>query len=210
MKVKVCGIRSYEDARAALDAGAWALGFVFHRASPRSIDPEVVERIVSRLPGETLTVGVFVDYPLAELNAIVHAAGLKGAQLHGDEDPAYAERVKAETVIKAFRVGEGFALESLREFPRQRILLDAYSPSAPGGTGKTCDWSLARRAAELRPVILAGGLRPENVAEALSEVRPDALDVSTGVESVPGVKDPEKLRRLFEAVGRWESAAASR
>jgi len=206
MKVKICGVRSYEDARAALDAGAWALGFIFHRPAKRYIEPEAAARIVKRLPRDALPVGVFVDYPLDELNEVVDTVGLRGAQLHGDEDPPYADKVKAEVVIKALRVGPDFDPGRVRDFPGQRILLDTFHPQAPGGTGRTFDWSLARRVGELTPVIVAGGIHPDNVVDSLRQAQPDAIDVSTGVEKAPGVKDPAKILRLFEAIREYENS----
>ena len=202
MKVKICGLTTYEDARQALDLGAWALGFILHRPSPRYIEPAAIARIVSRLPPAALAVGVFVDAPLEDVVATVRLARLRGVQLHGVEPPAYADRVPAELVIKAFRVGESFDLSQLEAYPRQTILLDAYHPSAAGGTGLQVDWSLARAAGGVRPIVLAGGIRPDNVEDCLRLARPDAIDVSSGVELRPGVKDPELVRRLFEAVSR--------
>ena len=197
IKVKVCGIRSVEDGRAALEAGAWALGFIFHKPSPRYIEPEDVAQIVQSLPEDTLTIGVFVDWPLDELNRAVKVAGIRGVQLHGREDPAYAGSVEAERTIKAFRAGPDFRPGQVLEYPGCGVLLDAYHPSLPGGTGSTADWSVAREVARLTPLILAGGIDPDNALDAIRAVQPDALDVSTGVEVSPGVKDPEKIRRLF-------------
>lgn len=206
MKVKICGIRQLEDAQAAVDAGAWALGFIFHRASQRYIAPEAARDIVSVVRERVLTVGVFVDYPLAELNAVVQFVGLQAAQLHGQEDLDYARSVKAPTVIKAFRVGEGFALEELEAFRGLPVLLDAYDARAAGGTGQTFDWSLAQRAVDLGArVILAGGLHPGNVAAAIKTTRPWAIDVSSGVEIAPGCKDLQKIRGLFEAIQASET-----
>jgi phosphoribosylanthranilate isomerase len=204
MKVKICGIRSYEAARAALDAGAWAIGFVFHAPSRRFIAPADAAEIIRRLPAGALTVGVFVDEPLEVVNQTVAAAGLRGAQLHGREDAAYVRGVGADLVIKALRVGAGFDPRSVLGFPGARILLDTHWEGAPGGTGRTFDWSLARQAGELAPVIIAGGLDPENVEEAIRSARPDGLDVSSGVESEPGVKDHGKIARLFAEVERTE------
>ncbi len=204
MNVKVCGIRRLDDALVAVDSGAWALGFIFHRASPRYIDPEDAARIVERLPGEVLTVGVFVDYPIDELNDVVRQAGLGAAQLHGAESPEYAREVEASTIIKAFRVGEEFDVARLEPYQDCKFLLDTYRPGEAGGTGETFDWEIARRVGEKAPVILAGGLGPDNVREAIRVARPQAVDVSSGVESAPGVKDPAAIRRLFEAVTKAE------
>ncbi len=200
VKVKICGITRYDDACVALDAGAWALGFVFHPTSPRFIAPERAAAILDRLPRSTFSVGVFVDWPLDELNRAVRLAGLRGAQLHGDESPEYAARVEAEMVMKAFRVGEDFDPARVDGYPGQRILLDTHKGGVPGGTGRVFDWRVAREVGRRRPFILAGGLTPENAAEAVASAQPEGIDVSSGVEANPGIKDPIKLRRLFEAV----------
>jgi phosphoribosylanthranilate isomerase len=202
MRIKVCGITRYEDARAALDAGAWAIGFIFHRPSKRFIEPEEARRILERLPETTLAIGVFVDMPLATVNAIVKSVGLGGVQLHGAEGEPYAAAVEADLVIKAFRIGPWFHAGKLRGYPGCRILLDAYRPDLPGGTGESFDWAVARRAGAVRPIILAGGLTVENVEEAVRAARPDGLDISSGLESAPGVKDHAKMARFFDAVGR--------
>jgi phosphoribosylanthranilate isomerase len=201
MKVKVCGIRRLEDALVAVDAGAWALGFIFHRPSPRYIAPEEAAKIIERLPGHVLTVGVFVDYSIDELNDVVSRAGLGAAQLHGAETPEYARQVEASTVIKAFRVSDEFDISSLEPYEDCRILLDTYRAGQAGGTGETFDWEIARRVGEKTPVILAGGLDPDNVREAIRIARPVGVDVSSGVETAPGVKSAAAIRRLFEAVG---------
>ena len=200
MNVKVCGIRRLDDALVAVDSGAWALGFIFHRASPRYIDPEDAARIIERLPGEVLTVGVFVDYPIDELNDVVRQAGLGAAQLHGAESPEYARDVEASTIIKAFRVADAFDVDLLEPYQDCRFLLDTYRPGQAGGTGETFEWEIARRVGETTPVILAGGLGPDNVREAIRVARPQGVDVSSGVEVAPGVKDPAAIRRLFAAV----------
>ncbi len=200
MKVKICGIRRYEDARAALDEGAWALGFVFHAPSPRYVDPEAAWDIVRRLPREAIAVGVFVDWPIEDLREAVRASGVRAVQLHGREDLAYAKATGCDLVIKALRTSRDFRPSSALEYPGCKILLDAHDPAAPGGTGRPADWALARAAAELVPILLAGGIGPENAAEAALAVRPEGLDVSSGVEYAPGVKDPDKIRALFRAL----------
>jgi phosphoribosylanthranilate isomerase len=203
VKVKICGLCSYDDAKVALDGGAWALGFVFHRSSPRYIEPRAAARIVEQLPPEALTVGVFVDYELAELADVVRQVGLRGVQLHGGETTAYAQQVEAELVLKALRVRGALAPELLGEFPGCQLLLDTYHERLPGGTGATFDWAVARRAGETRPVLVAGGLTPENVEEALDAARPEGVDVSGGVEASPGVKDAAKVRRFLSRVQSW-------
>lgn len=202
MKVKICGIRRLEDALVAADAGAWALGFIFHRPSPRYIAPEDAAKIIERLPGGVLPVGVFVDYPIDELNEVVRRAGLGAAQLHGAESPEYARQVEAGTIIKVFRVGAGFDADALETYHDCCFLLDTYRPGQPGGTGETFDWEIARRVGERAPVILAGGLGPDNIREAIRVAQPRGVDVSSRVEVSPGVKDQTAMRRLFEEIVR--------
>lgn len=197
MLVKICGITRYDDARLALDLGAWAIGLIFYPPSPRAITPDRARALLAKLPRSTLAVGVFVDSPLEEVNEIAERIGLRGVQLHGGEPPEYAAAVKAEEVIVAFRVQPGFDPSQIREYRGRRILLDAYREGVPGGTGATFDWSVARAVQEKTPIILAGGLTPDNAAEAIRTVRPEGIDLSSGLESRPGEKDPEKLRRLF-------------
>lgn len=202
--VKICGLRRYEDARRALDLGAWALGFIFHPTSKRFIAPAAAAKVVARLPSEALCIGVFVDYELDALHDVVREVRLRGVQLHGHETPKYAKAVEAEVVLRAFRVGEGFDPAIVDEYPDCRVLLDTYDPQASGGTGKVFDWSIARRVGERVPVILAGGLTPENVGQAIQAAVPAAVDVAGGVEESPGVKDYDSLRRFFASV-RGES-----
>ena len=200
LKVKICGITRVEDARLALECGAWAIGFIFHPGSPRYVTVERAAAILRELPAGTLAVGVFVDAPLAQVNSAVRAAGLRGVQLHGAEGPEFAAAVEAGEVIKGLRVGPGFDAAAVDAFPQCRILLDTFQEGVPGGTGKVCDWKTARKAQERRPIILAGGLGPANVVEAVTQVKPEGIDVSSGVEARPGIKDPEKIRRLFQAL----------
>jgi phosphoribosylanthranilate isomerase len=199
-RVKICGITREADARAALAHGAWALGFIFHRPSPRSIEPEAARRIVQALPPEALTIGVFVDRPIEEVQAIVERVGLKGVQLHGAETPELAARIDAGLVIKAFRVGAGFDPAAVDAYDCELILLDSFREGVAGGTGETFDWEAAKALAARRPLMLAGGIRPENAAAALRAVQPFGIDVSSGVEASPGVKDSEKLAALFASV----------
>ena len=201
--VKICGIRRLEDALLSLEEGAWALGFIFHRPSPRFIEPaeaaELLPEIRRQANCDFRAVGVFVDWELEELNAAVEQVGLDVAQLHGQETSAFAEGIAAGEVWKAFRVGPGFEPGLLAGFPPQvRILLDGWSPVEAGGTGEAFDWSVARGCQQTRPVILAGGIDAGNLSAAIAEVDPFAVDVSSGVESAPGVKDGERIRQLFK------------
>jgi len=200
VRVKVCGITRYEDARLALDRGAWAVGFVFWPRSPRRVDAGQAAAIVRRLPPETLAVGVFVDAPIEEVRETAAVVGLRGIQLHGSEPPSYASSLGVGTVIKAFRVGPDFDDRSIDGYPDCLVLLDAGRPGAPGGTGCAFDWSVARKVQERRPIILAGGLTPENVRAAIDEVRPEGVDVASGVEARPGEKDPVKLEKFFAEI----------
>jgi len=199
MFVKICGITRLEDARAAVEAGADALGFVFWPKSPRYVAPETARDIVSTLPATVTAIGVFVDQPAAEVNDIAARVGLGAVQLHGDEDEAYVESM-SRPVVKAVAV-EPDAVPIIGVWPSNvTVLLDVHDPIKKGGTGRTVDWTIAAELAERRDVVLAGGLTPENVGEAIDAVRPYGIDVSSGVESEPGIKDHGRLKALFEAV----------
>lgn len=200
-RVKVCGITRLEDAMLAAELGAAALGFVFWPQSPRFVDPEIAASIVRALPRAITAVGVFVDQPMDDVQRLAQAVGLSAVQLHGHESLDYAARLM-QPVIKAVAVDERFAAESLDELPLEiTVLLDAHDPVRRGGTGRTIDWRAAAYAAARRPIFLSGGLTPSNVADAIARVRPYGVDLSSGVESSPGIKDPVKLRALFAAVG---------
>ncbi|HBT47074.1 MAG TPA: phosphoribosylanthranilate isomerase [Peptococcaceae bacterium] len=200
VRVKICGIKTWEEARAALEAGVHALGFVF-APGPRRIHPEVAREIILRLPPFVTSVGVFVNEPRYSLLEIASFCRLDVLQLHGDEPPEYC-RGLSQRLIKAIRVKDAASLELIPKYPVDAFLLDTFVPGQAGGTGRTFNWEIARRAVELGPpIILAGGLTPENVAEAIRKVRPYAVDVSSGVET-DGQKDPVKIARFMEAVAR--------
>ena len=199
-RVKVCGITRIEDAVLASDLGASAIGFVFWPRSPRFIEPETARAIAAAMPASLVCVGVFVDQDAAYVRQTAAHVHLGAVQLHGNESVAFA-RSLMEPVIKAVPIRPGFVPELLDLLPAAiTVLLDAHDPERHGGTGRTIDWSVAARAATRRPVVLAGGLTPDNVRDAIQTVRPYAIDVSSGVESSPGVKDPAKLRALFKAL----------
>jgi phosphoribosylanthranilate isomerase len=199
VKLKVCGITSIEDARAAIECGAEYLGFNFYPKSPRYISPQSARAIIERLPDEIISIGVFVNEATPEdVGEILATSGANMAQLHGDESPEYCARVGEERVIKALRIGADFNPRQVLNFPVAAVLLDAYDPKLYGGTGKTTNWEVAREAAKLTKIFLAGGLSPDNVVEAIRAVEPFAVDVNSGVESAPGRKDAGKLRRLKE------------
>ncbi len=195
-RVKICGITNLEDARLAVEYGADALGFVFYEGSPRHVFPETVREIISHLPPFVTTVGVFVNASPQEIREVMDLAGLDVVQLHGDEPQE--ECSLFPRVIKAFRVRELSDIERLKGYSVSAYLLDAYDPEVPGGTGQTFNWDIAVEAKKYGPIILAGGLTPENVADAVSRVRPYAVDVSSGVEAQKGKKDPEKMRLFIE------------
>ncbi len=202
LKVKICGITNVEDALAAVEAGADAIGFVFHHASPRRVTSDVVKRIVAQLPPFVLPVGVFVNEDIKIVRDLMDDCGLAIAQLHGEEVAAYCDLL-GRPVLKAIRLKDRGSLLSLAEYKgRSRVrgfVLDAFSAVSYGGTGQVTDWSLAAEAAKAAPVVLAGGLTPANVVEAVQKVRPYGVDVSSGVESRPGRKDHEKIRAFIKA-----------
>ena len=196
MLVKICGITRLEDAEAAVAAGAGAIGFVFWSNSPRFIDPHRARKIAAMLPPFVTAVGVFVNQPLDYVNGVASLVRLGAVQLHGDETPAFATAVLSP-VIKAVSVG-GVDTRAWRA--STMLLLDVHDPVARGGTGRTIDWTAAANVAARRRILLAGGLTPDNVADAVARVRPFGIDVSSGVERAPGIKDHPRLRALFEAV----------
>jgi phosphoribosylanthranilate isomerase len=205
VRVKICGITNSADGRAACNLGAAALGFNFYERSSRVISPANAWEIISRLPETVESVGVFVNWSAEAVIALARALSLDAVQLHGDEPPSVLRAcVKHFQVTKAFRVGPGFQLGDLRPYgAATAFLFDAATGTGQyGGTGKRADWAIARRAAKSHRIILAGGLTPENVAEAILFVRPYAVDVASGVESRPGKKDYGKLRAFFAEVER--------
>ncbi len=201
-RVKVCGITNLEDALAALDAGADMLGFNFYRRSPRYVAPAQAREVVGRMPERVTCVGVFVNEAAPEdVERIAREAGLNTVQLHGDETPDYCRSLRGLDTVKALRVGRDFDVESVNAYGTGAVLLDAYVAGERGGTGHTFDWSLAALArARVARLFLAGGLTPDNVAAAVAAVRPYAVDVCSGVETAPGRKSPELMRRFVRAV----------
>lgn len=199
--VKICGITNWPDARAAVDLGAKFLGFNFYEKSPRCLDPAAAWSIRKKLPSLVGPIGIFVNWSEDAVTALSVALRLWAAQLHGDESPRLVTAVRLP-VIKAFRVGPGFALSSLDRYASFAFLLDAAQRGRYGGTGQTTDWAVARKAARRHLIFLSGGLTPENVAAAICTVRPYAVDVASGVESRPGKKDHGKLRAFFREVER--------
>ena len=203
IKIKICGMTNPQDAEAAIEAGADALGFVFYAKSPRSIEPAVAKRIIAHLPPFVIPVGVFVNQDRDTIRNVFDECGLAFAQLHGDETPTFCESL-GRPVLRALRLRDRSSLLALAEY-KGRIgvrgfVVDAFSTQAYGGTGETVDWSLAHEVARVAPVILAGGLTSGNVQEAIRHVQPYGVDVSSGVELSPGQKDHEKIRSFTQAV----------
>lgn len=197
MKVKICGITRIEDALDAADAGADALGFIFVRESPRYVSPETAGVIIRELPPFIVPVGVFVNARREEILDVVHRSGIRCLQLHGEETPEETVGFSLP-VCKAFRVSGKFRVEELTRYRTSAYLLDAYLDGTHGGTGKEFDWRIAVEAKKYGRVILSGGLAPHNVDRAVAMVDPYAIDVNSGVESAPGVKDRKKLYALFQ------------
>jgi phosphoribosylanthranilate isomerase len=202
VRVKICGITNLEDALAAVKWGADALGFVF-APSPRQVTVEQVANIVAGLPPFVCKVGVFVDSELQEIKETMRVCNLNLAQLHGSESPDFCEALFPQ-VIKSFRVESESILALLPRYKASAYLLDSYDATLKGGTGQSFDWGIAKKATYYGPIILSGGLTPANVRQAIAQVQPYAVDVSSGVESKPGKKDHDKLRAFLEAAKRGE------
>ncbi len=200
-RVKVCGITNPEDALKAVRFGAWALGFIFYKKSPRYVSPFKVRKILAALPPFVTPVGVFVDAKEGAAKDILKFTGIRTVQFHGEESPEYCRRFSSFTVIKAFRVAEDFSVSKIVDFPAQAFLFDTFQKDSHGGTGTTFSWDLIKEAKNYnRPVILSGGLNADNVASALEAVRPYAVDVSSGVEEAPGKKSERLLADFFSRI----------
>jgi phosphoribosylanthranilate isomerase len=211
VKVKICGITNWSDARRAVAGGADFLGFNFYPASPRYITPAKTRRIVNRLPKGVCAVGIFVDAPPEKILAAAEKARLDYVQLHGEESPAaVAQLKKSLPVIKAIRVRAPFRLSQLAPYKgADALLLDGFDPKQVGGSGKTFDWAIARRAGKRYRIFLAGGLTPENVAQAIATATPFAIDVCSGVEAQPGKKNPARMKAFLDAAIPGRRAAES-
>jgi phosphoribosylanthranilate isomerase len=209
-RVKICGITRPADARRAADLGAWAVGMVFWPDSPRKCAIEDAEAIGAELRRRLQLAGVFVNATLDEVAATADRCGLTLVQLHGDEGPAYCREAARRTgckLMKAVRVRDAAQVQDLQRFHTDFHLLDAYSPRTPGGTGETFAWELARGHGGEPPVVLSGGLTPNNVGDAIAAARPFAVDTASGTEAAPGRKDPAKLKAFFRAVDAADRVA---
>jgi phosphoribosylanthranilate isomerase len=212
-RVKLCGITTMDDAKLAADAGAWALGMIFTDASPRRVDPATAAEIGAAMRRRLEVTGVFLNTPLDEVVELADLCSLTMIQLHGEEGPTYCAEAAHRTglkVVKAARVRDRASVQALRAF-RVAVdyhLLDAYAEEAHGGTGRTFSWDLAKERGPGPPIILSGGITPDNVADAIAGVHPFAVDSASGTEAAPGRKDPAKVAALMRAVEQASVAAA--
>ena len=188
-----------KDALFAVEQGVDAVGFIFYKKSPRAVTMKTVREIITKLPPLVDTVGVFVNESAERVNKIADYCGLDLVQLHGEESPAFCRKIRRR-VIKAFRVKDLQSIKQLAKFHVSGFLLDTFSDNLHGGTGKTFDWNLALPAKKMGPVILAGGLTPRNILQAVLQVRPYGVDVCSGVEKSPGIKDLEKVRAFLKNI----------
>lgn len=202
-RIKICGITSLDDALTAIELGADALGFVF-ADSPRQIDPETVCKIIRVLPPFINTVGVFVDEKAETVKQTANHCGLHTVQLHGNESHSYVKKLGL-SVIKAFRIRDKSDLEEIKRFELTHFLLDTYDEHKSGGTGKSFDWEIAKAAKAMGRIILSGGLNSSNITAALEGVKPYAVDVSSGVEKSPGIKDYRKIEDFIRKVRTWDN-----
>lgn len=200
VKVKICGLTNLEDAQCAVDSGADYLGFIFYRKSPRSVTvPKVVEIVKNLKNSSAKTVGVFVDAPAHFVNEAAKEIGFDFIQLHGSEDADYVSLIE-KPVIKVFRISDDFDLSELKGYNVPYFLLDTYKKGLMGGTGETFNWDKAVEAGEFGEIFLSGGLRVDNIVEAVKKVNPFCVDISSGVEKSPGVKDKDKIKEIISKV----------
>ena len=199
VKVKICGMTNLKDVKVAVDGGVDAVGFIFYKKSPRSVTMQAVREIVLELPPFVDSVGVFVNETAEQINKIADHCKLDRVQLHGDESPAFCKKIRRR-VIKAIRVKDIQSLKKLSDYPVSSFLLDTFSEDQYGGTGKVFDWNLAYSAKKYGPIILAGGLTPINVRQAIQRIQPYGVDVCSGVESQPGIKDHKKMQAFLKNV----------
>ena len=202
--IKICGITNLEDARFAVNSGASALGFIFYDKSPRYILPETASQIAEDLKGQVSFTGVFVNETLDYIHAVKEEIGLNFIQLHGNESPEYCRAVQLP-VIKVFRVAPDFDAETMRSYDVHAFLFDTYKKRKPGGTGDIFNWNIIFDLPTDTPIILSGGLSVENILDAINAVCPLAVDVNSGVESKPGIKDEKKMKALFDFLKDTES-----
>ena len=205
IKVKICGVTSLDDAMACVEAGTDALGLNFYEPSPRYLEIGKAAEITKHLPPFVARVGLFVNASEDKVRETIEKTGINTLQFHGDETPEFCSKFAPMKVIKAFRMQGANTLKTFSDYNVDAYLLDSFDPGTPGGTGMIFNWDLARQAKdEGKPIILAGGLDPENIAEAIHETWPYAVDVASGVESERGKKDIKLVRRFIETVRQVE------
>jgi phosphoribosylanthranilate isomerase len=205
-QVKICGITNEEDALCAVHCGAAALGFIFYPPSPRYIKPVDARKIINGLPKEIVKVGVFVNEKVAEIKRVMEYCGLDMIQLHGDELPEFCREFPADRIIKAVELKNDNDLNHALDYDVAALLVDNRHAGLYGGTGKKANWDLACRIKNKKPLILSGGLNEDNIAQAIKDVAPYALDINSGVESEPGKKDHAKLTRIFDIIRAVDTA----
>jgi phosphoribosylanthranilate isomerase len=199
VRVKICGITRQQDADAAVEAGVNALGFIFTRTSPRYVSEDTAREIIRSLPSSVIPVGVFVNERRKEIERMVESTGIRTLQMHGDESPDDVDGYVLP-VWKGLRVGYGFDVSVLSRYSSSAFVLDAFSNDQYGGTGKTIDWNIAVQAKKFGNIILSGGMTPENIKQAVETVAPYAVDINSGVEVSPGIKDNDRINQLFAAL----------
>lgn len=206
IQVKICGITNEEDALRAADCGADALGFIFYPLSPRYIKPVDVRKLIRVLPVELVKVGVFVNEKTDEIKKVMKYCGLDMIQLHGDEKPEFCREFPSAQVIKAVELKNEADFVYAKSYHVGAILVDSRHAGLYGGTGRKANWDFACRIKNKKPLILSGGLNEDNIAQAIKDVAPHALDINSGVESEPGKKDHAKLARIFDIIRAVDTA----
>ena len=207
MDIKICGITNLKDAKLAVNVGANAIGFIFYKSSPRYIDPLQASKIAANLQGKISLVGVFVDEIVNKIHEVSKLVGLDFIQLHGNESPEFCKKVKLP-IIKAFRISNIFDQRIMDDYNVHAFLFDAYKKDLYGGSGKIFNWELLRKLDTDNLIILSGGLHKKNILSGIKVISPDAVDVNSGVESRPGIKDKEKMKVLFEVLKNIESSSS--
>jgi phosphoribosylanthranilate isomerase len=207
LRVKICGITRREDALSAAESGADAVGFIFYPRSPRYISRQGAANITRALPGHVSRIGVFVNPAVAELQETIEWVGLDAVQIHGKHNLTELRQIESDRLIYAFQVNDSFEAGALQSYHgiSAAILLDAFERGSYGGTGKTFNWEIARKAGQQGRIILAGGLNPQNSAAAVREAAPYAIDVNSGVEERPGIKDHHKVKELFDNIKEFRN-----
>jgi phosphoribosylanthranilate isomerase len=200
MEIKICGITNLDDAINACTCGADALGFIFYEKSPRYVSPETAKHIIKRLPGDAVFVGVFVNHDMETVKDIYEFCGLDMIQFHGDESPEYCRQFMKHTLIKALSPRSEEDIVIIKDYSVKTIIIDSRNSGLYGGTGKKSNWQLAALVKDNCPLILSGGLNPDNIMDAIKTVAPQAVDVNSGVEVAPGKKDPQKVKLIIDMV----------